>query len=106
VVSVAILVGERMTKNEWKRQQQLDLAVRLREIREDLCGESGGKLLADALKVPLQTWLKYESGVVVPAKVVLQLIVMARINHDWLLTGQGEKYGRRTQQNAAGAAES
>ena len=94
MVSIAFLVGGRMTKNEWKREQQLDLAARLREIREDLCGEFGGQLLADALKLPLQTWLKYESGAVVPAKVVLQLIVMARINHDWLLTGQGEKRGK------------
>jgi hypothetical protein len=98
--------GGRMTNNEWKRQQQLDLAVRLREIRQDLCGESGGQLLADALKLPLQSWLKYESGAVVPAKVVLQLIVTASINHDWLLTGQGEKYSRRSQQNEAGSAES
>ena len=91
--------GVSMTNNEWERQQQLDLAARLREIREDLCGEYGGQYLADALELPLQTWLNYESGVAVPAKVVLQLIVMARINHHWLLTGQGEKYGRRSQQN-------
>ena len=65
-----------MTKNEWERQQQLDLADRLREIREDLYGEYGGQCLADALKIPLQTWLGYESGVVVPVKIVLQLMVM------------------------------
>lgn len=95
-----------MAKDKLKHQQQLDLADRLREIREDLYGEFGGQSLADALEIPLQSWLNYESGVVVPAKVVLQLIVKAHINHDWLLTGQGEKYGHKSPQYAAGAKES
>ncbi len=94
-----------MTKNGWKCQQQLDLADRLREIREDLVGESGGQLLADALDIPLQTWLNYESGVMVPVKVVLQVIVMARISHDWLLTGQGAKFGHGNQQYAPSPGE-
>ena len=81
-----------MTKNELKRQQQVDLAQRLREVREDMYGEYGGEFLADALEVPLQSWLNYESGVMVPADVILKLIVLARINPDWLLTGQGDMY--------------
>jgi len=71
-----------------------DLAARLREIRVDLYGEHGVPSLADALGVPPQTWLNYETGVMVPAHIVLQLIVMAEVNPRWLLTGQGGKYAR------------
>jgi hypothetical protein len=91
-----------MTKNEWERRQQLELADRLREIREDVCGENGGQVLADALKIPPQTWLGYESGVVVPVKILLQLMVMARVDHHWLLTGQGRKYVPRSDEYAPG----
>jgi hypothetical protein len=94
-----------MTRNERKCQQQLELADRLREIREDLVGECGGQLLADALEIPLETWQNYESGDMVPVKVVLQLLVMARISHDWLLTGQGAKFDQKSQQYAAGPGE-
>src|SRR5262249_16063640 len=68
------------------------LAARLRELREDMYGEFGSQFLADALEIPVQTWLNYESGVVAPAHVVLQLLVLARVNADWLLTWIGEKY--------------
>jgi hypothetical protein len=87
-----------MTKSEWERRQQLELADRLREIREDVCGEHGGRVLADALKIPTQTWLGYESGVGVPVKILLELMVMARVDHHWLLTGQGQKYVDRSEQ--------
>ncbi|MGO9464783.1 MAG: hypothetical protein ACLQVF_11610 [Isosphaeraceae bacterium] len=72
------------------------VARRLREIREDLHGEHGAQFLADALGIPLGTWLNYESGVIVPAHIVLQLVVTARINPHWLLTGEGPMYDRRT----------
>jgi hypothetical protein len=105
-VSLAKTGGESMTTDEWERRQQLELADRLREIREDVYGEYGGQVLADALKIPPQTWLGYESGVVVPVKIVLQLMVMARVDHHWLLTGQGQKYVDRSEQYAAGHRES
>jgi hypothetical protein len=72
-----------------------ELAQRLREIREDLYGGYGSRFLADALEIPLQTWLNYESGVVMPAEIVLQLIVMASVNPHWLLTGQGSDAGHQ-----------
>jgi hypothetical protein len=79
-----------------KRWNQVELAERLREIREDLYGEHGAQFLADGLEVPLQTWMNYESGVMPPALVLLQLIVTAHVNPDWLLTGQGDKYDQRS----------
>jgi hypothetical protein len=80
----------RMLRGDSNRRKRPELAGRLREIREDLCGEYGAQFLADALDVRLETWLNYESGVTVPAHVVLKLIDIARVNPRWLLTGQGE----------------
>ena len=85
--------------SNWRRA---GLAQRLREIREDLYGEYGSQFLADALEIPLQTWLNYESGVVMPAEIVLQLLVMASVNPYWLLTGQGEMYDQRSEEQRQG----
>jgi hypothetical protein len=74
------------------RQQQPQLAERLRMIREHLYGEHGAQFLADALKVRVETWLNYESGSTMPAHVVLKLIDTARVNPHWLLTGRGDPH--------------
>ena len=71
-----------------------DLSQRIREIRQELYGEHGGPLVAEALRIPFRTWLNYESGVVVPAVLVLRLIVLRGVNPSWLLSGQGKKYER------------
>lgn len=71
-----------------------DLATRLRELRIDLYGDHGAQFMADALGIPLKTWLNYESGVVMPGKIVLKLIVEARVNPQWLLNGRGSLYRR------------
>jgi DNA-binding transcriptional regulator YiaG len=84
-----------MSRHESNRQKQPELAERLREIREDLCGEYGAQFLADALKVRVETWLNYESGATAPAHVVLKLIDIARVNPHWLLTGQGDPHDDR-----------
>jgi hypothetical protein len=82
-------------RDDFNRQRQPELALRLREIREDLYGEYGAQFLADALKIRLETWLNYESGVTMPAHVLLKLIDIARINFQWLLTGQGDPHDDR-----------
>jgi hypothetical protein len=71
-----------------------DLAARIREIREEMYGEYGAQFMADAFGVPLPTWMNYEAGVAMPAKIVLQLIDTMNVNPSWLLTGRGEKYHR------------
>lgn len=81
-----------MITDNANRQRQQELALRFREIRNDLCGESGAQLLADALQLRVETWLNYESGVIMPAHVVLKLIDIARVSPHWLLTGQGDPY--------------
>jgi hypothetical protein len=83
-------------RNDSNRHNQPELALRLRAIREDLYGEFGAQFLADALKIRLETWLNYESGVTMPAHVLLKLIGIARINFHWLLTGQGDPHDRCT----------
>ena len=80
-----------MRRSELKSENQAALAARLREIREAFYGEHGAQFLADALEIPLQTWLNYESGVAIPGETVLKLIVVARVSPDWLLTGHGER---------------
>ncbi len=91
-----------MTWYDLDRRKQPELAGRLREIREDLCGEHGAQFLADALKVRLETWLNYESGITAPAHVVLRLIDIARVNPHWLLTGQGDPHDYRMPRRESG----
>ncbi len=85
-----------MITDNVNRQRQHGLALRVREIRKDQYGEYGAQLLADALEVRVETWLNYESGVTMPAHVVLKLIDIARVNPHWLLTGQGDPHDDRT----------
>ena len=84
-----------MNRYDSNRRRQPGLAARLREIREDLYGEHGAQFLADALEIRVGTWLNYESGVTMPAHVVLKLIDIARVNPHWLLTGQGDPHDYR-----------
>jgi hypothetical protein len=74
------------------QQLQADLALRVREVREDFCGEHGAHFLADDLGLPLGTWANYERGVTIPAEVILRLIEITRVRPRWLLTGRGPKY--------------
>jgi hypothetical protein len=73
-------------------QRRVGLAGRVHEVREDLYGEYGAQFLADALELPLRTWVNYERGVTIPAEVILELIEMTRVSPCWLLTGRGPKY--------------
>jgi hypothetical protein len=78
-----------------KKMDRLELAARMREVRSDLYGEHGAPLLANALGIPARTWINYESGVTVPATIVLALIAATCVNPSWLLHGRGEKYDAR-----------
>lgn len=70
------------------------ISSRLREIRQELFGEHGGPELARRLDLPARTWYNYETGVTVPAEVLLSFIDQTGTNPVWLLTGQGPKYRR------------
>ena len=66
------------------------LSRRLREVRQELFGEHGGPELARRLNLPARTWYNYETGVTVPAEVLLAFIDQTGANPIWLLTGEGQ----------------
>src|SRR4051794_13046369 len=70
------------------------LSRRLREVRQDLFGEHGGPELARRLNSPARTWYNYETGVTVPAEVLLAFIDQTGANPVWLLSGEGSKFRR------------
>jgi Peptidase S24-like len=65
---------------------------RLRDVRAELFGEHGGPELARRLNLPARTWYNYETGVTVPAEVLLGFIDQTGANPLWLLTGQGPRF--------------
>jgi peptidase S24-like protein len=71
------------------------LSRRLREIRQELFGDHGGPELARRLKLPARTWYNYETGVTVPAEVLLTFIDQTGANPVWLLSGEGSRYRRQ-----------
>ena len=72
-------------------KRRIEIAVRMREIRQDLYGEHGLENLAVALGVPAQTWRNYEQGVTMPAEMLLEFMVLTGADPNWLLTGDGER---------------
>lgn len=68
------------------------LSRRLREIRQELFGDHGGPELARRLGLPARTWYNYETGVTVPAEVLLSFIEQTSANPAYLLTGEGARY--------------
>jgi SOS-response transcriptional repressor LexA len=70
------------------------LSRRLREIRQEIFGDHGGPELARRLSLPARTWYNYETGVTVPAEVLLGFIEQTGANPIWLLTGEGPRYRR------------
>jgi hypothetical protein len=75
-----------------RKDRNLDLAFRVREIRQEMFGENGGPLLAERLRLPVRTWLEFEAGRTIPAQVVLRFVELTHANPHWLLTGRGDKY--------------
>lgn len=68
------------------------LAERLSSLRSELYGERGGPELARQLGLPVRTWYNYESGVTVPAEVILRIIELTSVEPIWLLHGKGQKF--------------
>jgi hypothetical protein len=68
------------------------LARRVRKVRLELYGPNGKAALAHALGIPEQTWSNYESGVALPAPVLLALVELSGVDPHWLLSGEGERY--------------
>jgi hypothetical protein len=69
-----------------------ELADRLRQLRAELYGERGGPELARRLALPIRTWYNYESGVTIPAEVMLRIIELTSVEPMWLLHGKGPRF--------------
>ncbi len=69
---------------------------RLRDVRAEMFGEHGGPELARLLGLPARTWYNYETGVTVPAEVLLGFIEQTGANPLWLLTGCGPHFRNPT----------
>jgi hypothetical protein len=70
------------------------LSRRLREIRQELFGDHGGPELARRLSLPARTWYNYETGVTVPAEVLLAFIEQTGANPAYLISGEGPRYSQ------------
>lgn len=70
------------------------VSARLKEVRLEIFGEHGGPDLARRLNLPARTWYNYETGVTVPAEVLLGFIQQTGVDPLWLLSGQGARYRR------------
>ena len=81
-------------------QEKTLLSTRLRDVRAELYGERGGSEMARRLGIPVRTWYNYESGVTVPAEVLLRFLELTSVEPAWLLHGRGPKF-RHTRVDAA-----
>jgi hypothetical protein len=61
--------------------------------------------MARQLGVPIRTWYNYESGVTVPAEVLLRFMELTAVEPNWLLRGRGPKF-RTTPPALEGGADS
>lgn len=68
------------------------LSDRLKQVRTQLFGDRGGPEMARRLGLPIRTWYNYESGVTVPAEVVLKFVELTSVDPIWLLRGEGEPF--------------
>lgn len=69
-----------------------NLSERLRELRTEFFGERGGPDMARTLGILVRTWYNYESGVTVPAEIILQVVELTSVEPVWLLRGEGPKF--------------
>jgi predicted ester cyclase len=78
-------------RDRWIRRR-VEVSERLREVREELFGPTGGPELARRLGVPARTWSNYETGVTVPAEILLDFLAETGASPRWLRTGEGPRY--------------
>lgn len=95
-------MARRRTPPESVRAKWL-LADRLRTIRTELFGDRGLAEFARRLGVPLRTWYSYESGVTVPAEILLSFIELTAVEPHWLMHGAGPRYTAQSSGEVAGS---
>jgi hypothetical protein len=96
-------MARRKNRPESVREKSM-LAERLRQVRTELFGERGGSEMARRLGLPVRTWYNYESGVTVPAEIILRFMELTSVEPMWLLRGEGEVYRRVSSSGGVGPA--
>ncbi len=71
---------------------KLALARRLAALRSELFGERGESEMAKLAGIPVRTWHNYETGVTVPAEIILKIIVATSVEPGWLLNGADPRF--------------
>jgi hypothetical protein len=87
-----LLDAEAEMRTSEQHLKRHSIATRARRIRCEIFGEDGASLMAEAMGIPLRTWMNYEEGATIPAEVILRFIDVTDANPLWLLDGRGEKY--------------
>jgi hypothetical protein len=73
------------------RDEQREMARRVREVRVERFGEAGVLIVADLLCVPARTWRSFEAGVRIPSPVIRRFLEVTGTSPRWLRTGKGPR---------------
>ena len=65
---------------------------RIALARQQVYGDRGISALAEALGIPAQTWVNYESGVMIPDAIILKFVCLTGASPHWLLSGEGQPF--------------
>jgi hypothetical protein len=73
------------------RDEQREMARRVREVRVERFGEAGVPIVADLLCVPARTWWGFEAGARIPGPAIRRFLEVTGTSPRWLRTGKGPR---------------
>ena len=73
------------------RDEQREMARRVRQVRVERFGEEGVPIVADLLCVPARTWRSFEAGARIPAPAIRRFLELTGTSPRWLRTGKGPR---------------
>jgi hypothetical protein len=73
-------------------RRRLEIAERLRAVRDEFWGPRDGSVCARELRVPARSWYGYETGCNAPAEVLLRVITLTGVSPAWLMDGTGPMF--------------
>jgi hypothetical protein len=83
-------------KNETLIRSRQEMGLRLRWLRETVCGKRGCGIafepLLSAINVPRRSWGFYESGTALTPEIMLRLIIELHVSPEWLRSGDGTMF--------------
>ena len=84
----------RLRKKISKRPREVQICLRIAQLRVEVCGPRGKSRFARLLRISPSTYDRYESGRVPPAPVLVRIAQVAGVDLGWLLTGAGASRAR------------